>query len=575
MRAHEKGLELIYHVYPSVPDSLIGDAGRMRQIIVNLVGNAVKFTERGEVAVHVRSESQTNDEVRLHFIVQDTGIGVPPEKQNRIFGAFSQSDSSTTRKYGGTGLGLAISTRLVGLMGGRIWVESPSPLRSSAYGAGPGSIFHFIVCFSAGSAPAWSPVPEGDLDLENLRLLVVDDNATSRRCLEDTLKNWRMNLRFADGSRTALDLMTAAKNAGTPFDLVILDANMPGMDGFELAEKIQGSEGLAGATIMMLTSVGIRGDAARCSKVGVAAYLVKPISRSELFDAITRVLSRQVLGEEEAQLVTRHSLREAPRGIRLLLAEDNPVNQMLAVRMLEKRGFSVQVAESGKKVLSILDNSAPDDFALVLMDIQMPEMDGFEVTAAIREREKKTGRHIPIVALTAHAMKGDRERCIEAGMDDYITKPIRPKDIFGVIEKYLPASKPGAHRPTKDGVQIRGSADDAAALDTEEVLARVDGDMELLKEVGALFLGEYPKLLVRIREAIAAGSGDTLRVHAHTLKGMLTNLGARGAFEAALGLEEIGREDRLAEADEAYAVLEGEVGRFVRALEAFLEQSKA
>jgi PAS domain S-box-containing protein len=569
VRAHAKGLELIYHVEPDVPDSLIGDAGRLRQIVVNLVGNAIKFTERGEVALHVNLELRRDGDVRLLFDVSDTGIGIPAVKQARIFGAFFQADSSTTRKYGGTGLGLAISSRLVTMMDGRIWVESPSPLRSPL--GGPGTVFHFSLRFALGSAPSAAPMTLPNL--ENLPVLVADDNATNRRLLADMLKGWRMNLRFADGGRAALDLMKEAKNASAPFGLVILDANMPGMDGFAIAEKIKEEPALASATIMMLTSVGIRGDAARCSKLGVAAYLVKPITQSDLLDAIVRVLGTSQAPQDHVRLVTRHTLREEKRGagLRILLAEDNPVNQMLAVRLLEKRGYSTQVAENGQKALDILEKAAPGEFAIVLMDVQMPNMDGYEATAELRKREAKTGCHTPIVALTAHAMKGDRERCLAAGMDDYVSKPIHAKDLFAVIDRLTanastPAPPPERAAPPPEEPQN-------GALDKDEVLARVDGDMELLRELHGIFVAEYPKLLSRVREAMTERNGEALGKAAHTIKGMLSNLGAKSAAEAALRLEKMPAGEGLSGADEAYTVLEREIERFSRALAALLKET--
>jgi PAS domain S-box-containing protein len=569
VRAHAKGLELIYHVEPNVPDSLIGDAGRLRQIVVNLVGNAIKFTERGEVALHVNLELRRDGDVRLLFDVSDTGIGIPAVKQARIFGAFFQADSSTTRKYGGTGLGLAISSRLVTMMDGRIWVESPSPLRSPL--GGPGTVFHFSLRFALGSAPSAAPMTLPNL--ENLPVLVADDNATNRRLLADMLKGWRMNLRFADGGRAALDLMKEAKNASAPFGLVILDANMPGMDGFAIAEKIKEEPALASATIMMLTSVGIRGDAARCSKLGVAAYLVKPITQSDLLDAIVRVLGTSQAPQDHVRLVTRHTLREEKRGagLRILLAEDNPVNQMLAVRLLEKRGYSTQVAENGQKALDILEKAVPGEFAIVLMDVQMPNMDGYEATAELRKREAKAGRHTPIVALTAHAMKGDRERCLAAGMDDYVSKPIHAKDLFAVIDRLTanastPAPPPERAAPPPEEPQN-------GALDKDEVLARVDGDMELLRELHGIFVAEYPKLLSRVREAMTERNGEALGKAAHTIKGMLSNLGAKSAAEAALRLEKMPAGEGLSGADEAYTVLEREIERFSRALAALLKET--
>ena len=387
------------------------------------------------------------------------------------------------------------------------------------------------------------------------------------------LKGWRMNLRFADGGRTALEMMKEAKNARAPFGLVILDANMPGLDGFAIAEKIKEDPVLAGATIMMLTSVGIRGDAARCNQLGVAAYLVKPVTQSDLFDAIVRVLGAPQGPQDHARLVTRHSLREEKRGagLRILLAEDNPVNQMLAVRLLEKRGYSIQVADNGQKALDLLEKAAPGEFAVVLMDVQMPNMDGYEATAELRKREAKAGRHTPIIALTAHAMKGDRERCLAAGMDDYVSKPIHAKELFAVIER-LTANAP-APAPAPARAQPPPEEPQNGALDKAEVLSRVDGDIELLRELSGIFVAEYPKLLTQLREAMSAGNGDALGKASHTVKGMLANLGAKSAAEAALRLEEMRDGNDLSGADEAYAVLEKEIERFSRALAALLEEA--
>jgi PAS domain S-box-containing protein len=568
VRAHAKGLELLYHVDPDVPDSLVGDAGRLRQIVVNLVGNAIKFTERGEVALYVKLEAQRGSDVRLLFDVSDTGIGIPAEKQTRIFGAFFQADTSTTRKYGGTGLGLAISSQLVTMMDGRIWVESPSPHRALTGGAG--TVFHFSLRFQLGSARS-APPPATLPDLRNLPVLVADDNATNRRLLGDMLKGWRMNLRFADGGRAALEMIRQAKNENTPFALLILDANMPGMDGFTVAEKIKEDASLAGPTIMMLTSVGIRGDAARCNKLGVAAYLVKPVTPSDLFDAIARVLGSSSQGpQEHPRLVTRHSLREEKRGtgLRILLAEDNLVNQTLAVRLLEKRGYSIQVADNGRRALELLEKSAPGEFAAVLMDVQMPNMDGYEATAELRKREAKSGRHTPVIALTAHAMKGDRERCLASGMDDYVAKPIHAKDLFAVLDRLTAnASIPPEHaEPPPEAPQ-------SAALDKADILARVDSDIELLRELGDLFIAEYPRLLAQAREAMIDGDSEALGKAAHTIKGMLANLGAKSAAEAALRLEEMRDRTDLADAEEAYAALEREIERFSRALASLLEEA--
>jgi two-component system, sensor histidine kinase and response regulator len=361
--------------------------------------------------------------VLLHFAVRDTGIGIEKHQQDRIFDPFSQGDTSTARKYGGTGLGLTISRRLVSMMGGRIWLESEP---------GRGSTFHFSLSLGVQPTPAVrEPVqPE---DLAGLHALIVDDNSTNRRVLHGMLVHWGVKPFDVDGAREAWRAIAAAVKAGNPFRLILLDSHMPEMDGFALAREIREDEHLRHATIMMLTSAGHLGDAARCRELGIAAYLVKPIGKSELLAAICQVL-RAPRAEEKPALVTRHTVREEKERVRILLAEDNNVNQTLATRILEKRGYIVTVAPDGKAALGKL---AEAEFDLVLMDIQMPEMDGFEATAAIRQREKQTARHIPIIAMTAHALKGDHEKCLIAGMDGYVSKPIRTSELFQAIEKLL------------------------------------------------------------------------------------------------------------------------------------------
>ena len=423
-RAHQKGLELIYEVQPDVPETLVGDPGRIRQIIVNLVGNSIKFTERGEIFVSVKKESETPDSVRLHFAIKDTGVGIQSDKQAKIFEAFSQADGSMARVYGGTGLGLTICTRLVGMMDGRIWVESE---------LNQGSTFHFVVSLTVQQSPTSRPSHLDPARLRDLHALIVDDNFTNRRVLQGILSRWGMKPTAVDGGRAALQAIEVANNAGYPFPLILLDGQMPEMDGFTLAEHIHKDPELVNATIMMLTSAGHLGDAARCRELGIAAYLVKPIRQGELLDAICQVLDGMARKQPEP-LVTRHTLREEKHRIRILLAEDNAVNQTLAVRLLEKRGYAVTVAPNGRAAVEAFQIGG---FELVLMDIQMPGMDGFEATAAIREREKLIGGHIPIVAMTAHALVGDQERCIASGMDGYISKPIRTSELFATIEKML------------------------------------------------------------------------------------------------------------------------------------------
>jgi signal transduction histidine kinase/DNA-binding response OmpR family regulator len=437
-RAHQKGLELIYDVQPDVPEALLGDPGRIRQIIVNLVGNSIKFTERGEIFVWVEKETETLDSVCLHFAIKDTGVGIPADKQSKIFEAFSQADGSMARLYGGTGLGLTICARLVGMMKGRIWVESE---------LGKGSTFHFLISLGISKGSPSRPSHLDPAALRNLHALIVDDNFTNRRVLHGILSRWGMKPTAVDGGRAALQAIEVAKNAGYPFPLILLDGQMPEMDGFTLAEHIHKDPELVKATIMMLTSAGHSGDAARCRELGISAYLVKPIRQGELLDAVCLLLDK-TSRTEPAPLVTRHILQEHKHHIHILLAEDNAVNQVLAVRILEKRGYSVTVAPNGQAAVKAFQTG---EFELVLMDIQMPEMDGFEATAAIREKEKLTGGHIPIVAMTANALVGDREKCIASGMDDYVSKPIRTSELFATIEKML------GNKPKPESVELAKS----------------------------------------------------------------------------------------------------------------------
>ncbi len=426
LRADEKGLELLCEIAPEVPAVVRGDSSRLCQVVINLVGNAIKFTHEGEVALNVQVEAEGAQDRILHFTVSDTGIGIPADKQKSIFDPFSQADTSTTRKYGGTGLGLTISTRLLKMMGGTIWLESE---------VGRGTRFHFTVRVgSSGKAVEVGTIAPPEI-LRGVKVLVVDDNRTNRRILEGMLKRWEMKPASVEGGEEALAELSLAREAGVPYRLILTDMHMPGMDGFALVERIRQRPELFAATIMMLTSAGHRGDAARCQALGVSAYLLKPIRQSELRQAIARVLGA---GEQGGAipLVTRYSLqdtRDPTTVLRILLVEDNPVNQRLATRLLEKRGHRVILAANGREALEVL---ATESFDLVLMDVQMPEMDGLEATALIREREKGTGVHQPVIALTAHAMKGDREKCLAGGMDAYLTKPIQPQELDDLLESY-------------------------------------------------------------------------------------------------------------------------------------------
>jgi PAS domain S-box-containing protein len=552
LRAHQKGLELACHLQPEVPDAVIGDPGRLRQVIINLVGNAIKFTEKGEVVVSAREASRNENEVLIQFTVSDTGIGIPREKQQMIFGAFTQADSSTTRTYGGTGLGLAITSQLIEIMDGRIWVESES---------GQGSKFHFTARFGVQKNPAVRS-RQAQVSLKDLPVLIVDDSATNRRILQDTLSKWGMRPVLADGGESAIIELEMSAEAGRPFPLVLLDAMMPQMDGFALARRIKDSPKLAGVVIMMLSSSGQVEDSARCRDLGISIYITKPVRQSELLDAIMSALGSSEATPQAATPTAVEPVLKGSKPLTLLLAEDNPVNQRLAVRILQKWGHTVSVAGNGRKALEMWEKEA---FDLVLMDVQMPEMSGFEATAAIREREKQTGQRTPIIAMTAHAMDGDREKCLAAGMDHYVTKPIDQKRLFEAIESFCTKAAPPENPVmTEENTKLD--------FDPNAVLKRVDGDRELLREVASLFFEDTPRLLSDIRNAISCGDSKALERSAHTLKGSIANFGVRAASEAAYGLEQMGRNGDFAHTQETLTRLEQQVALLGPALESLVNQ---
>jgi signal transduction histidine kinase/CheY-like chemotaxis protein len=420
IRAHQKGLELICDISPDVPEIVVGDPGRFRQVVANLAGNAIKFTNEGHVLVSVDVDPTEGQDVLLHVQVSDTGIGIAEEKQRMIFDPFSQADGSTTRKFGGTGLGLAISSNLAELMGGRIWVDSV---------AGQGSTFHFTARLSAGvRQPEPAPVT-----LAGVPVLVVDDNQINRRYSEKTLRRWRMKPTLVSSGAAAIEALERAARSNDPFMLVLLDANMPDMDGFEVAARIQTMPEASGVVVMMLSSSGAYGDTQRCAALGMSAYMVKPVSPSDLMKAIVSQLAAAAAQGAPATAVSPNAspAERAVEPLRILLAEDNAVNRQLAMAVLERRGHVVTVAVTGREALDRLDEAT---FDLVLMDVQMPEMSGIEATAIVRAGERAGDRRLPIFAMTAHAMKGDRERCLEAGMDGYISKPINRKELITLIE---------------------------------------------------------------------------------------------------------------------------------------------
>jgi CheY-like chemotaxis protein len=434
LRAHEKGLEVICDVLPEVPEYVVGDVTRIRQVMVNLLGNAVKFTQQGEVELEVTLQSQTGGHLCLQFLVRDTGIGIALDKQKMIFDAFSQADGSTTRKFGGTGLGLTISARLVEAMGGKIWVESA---------LSKGSCFHFTAALGVSSETRQLAKLAEAIPLAGIRVVVVDDNLTNRRILSDMLWGWGMLPAPAASGMEALAHLRRGLQRGQPYSLVLTDVHMPEMDGFELVKRIHETPGLTQPVILMLTS-GDRGDdIARCRKLGISSYLTKPVRRAELRASIVAALAHEAprgdLAARPANAAVDGLRTDHAVSCRILLTEDNVVNQRVALRILEKAGHVVSIAENGKVALKMLQEQT---FDLILMDVQMPEMGGFEATALIREKEELTGRHIPIIAMTAHAMAGDRERCLDAGMDDYLAKPVAASSLLEMVAQYSPKQSP-------------------------------------------------------------------------------------------------------------------------------------
>ena len=539
-RAHQKGLELTNDVLLDVPDGLVGDPVRLRQIIVNLVGNAIKFTEQGEIDVQVETVSHRDDAVELRISVRDTGIGVPPERQQVIFDSFSQADDSTTRLYGGSGLGLTITARLVRMMGGRIWVESEPD---------QGSTFSFTATFGLTDGAAATVPRVLQLEAKDLPVLVVDDNATNRRVLERILRSWQMRPATVESGEAALDEIREGLSSGRPYPLALVDCVMPGMDGFELARRIRESPELSSTAIVMLTSADRLGDAARCRELGIKGFLIKPIKQAELRKAIA-----EALADLPAEKAESHEepvvLNGDMKNLRILVAEDNQVNQMVARRMLEKSGHDVVVAADGKQALAALEQ---ERFDVVLMDVHMPVMDGFETTAAIRHRQDGSGDRTPVIAMTANAIEQNLEQCLAAGMDAYITKPVQRDDLLRVIESTL--------------IPAQVDGDENGAIDIDAALARIDNDREHLHELASIFLEEYPKLSDGLRSALETGDSKALERAAHSFKGSAGIFSAAHAVAAAQRLEDIGRAGDLVDAREAHDALQQELVKVKQSLE--------
>jgi signal transduction histidine kinase/DNA-binding response OmpR family regulator len=549
-RGHAKGLEIACRVKPDVPDHLIGDPGRLRQVVVNLVGNAIKFTNAGEVVVHVGTRERQDDHVVLEFSITDTGIGIPRDKQARMFEAFEQADTSTTREYGGTGLGLAISKQLVELMHGEIGIESE---------VGKGTTFRFMARFRLQPKPAANRHEFQQDYLQGLRVLVVDDNETNRFILQEITSVWGMKPAEASGVDEAIAALENARSGGKPIQLVLTDMYMPRRDGFALIEWLRARPEYADVKVMILSSGPTPEHRARAKAMHVASYLTKPVRQSTLFDAIATAI-----GPAEMLPMTRLATPAAVgrdhggRPLQILLAEDNPVNQMTATTMLEKLGHAVVVANNGRQAI---DRINEQEFDIVFMDVQMPEMDGVSATGEIRKSEQATGRHLPIVAMTAHAMKGDKEKCLEAGMDDYVSKPIRRKDLADVIarmvERFLTEAPENGEPAAESATDANGES--RMILDETALLEECDNDKALLGRMVEIFDRDARERLPRLREAVRAGAAVAVKEEAHALKGGIGTFYARAAYDTAYTLEKMGADGNLGNAHATLQTLEGQI----------------
>ena len=517
IRAHAKKIELAFEIDEAVPQFVMGDGLRLRQIVLNLVGNAIKFTAHGEVVASVQVESQTDDEIQLHFAVRDTGIGISPDQISRVFEAFEQADTSMTRRFGGTGLGLSISSRLVSLMGGRIWVQSK---------LGEGSTFHFLVNFTKPKASSSPSSDAHDLVMvTGLRVLIVDDNDTNRRILLKMCQNWQMQPTAVGDAATALEILRLASKSGPPFDLVLTDASMPEVDGFTLASHIRQDDKISSVIVMMLTSLDQKQGTQELDSLGIRSYLVKPVKQSDLFDAIMQAMDGRRL-DRPAPVELQQTASQLPP-LSILLAEDSLANQKLAIGLLKRWGHTVTVANNGREAV---DLAAKTDYDLILMDIQMPELDGMEATALIRQEQTRSGKRVPIIAMTAHAMKGDRKLCLDAGMDDYVSKPVRPHDLLAaMLPFFISGTKSATAADTRERTPQRSaSVEDLPAevrIDWSAARSRVLEDEDLLREVIDAFLSEAEVLAVDLSKALTSADSQSVCRLAHTLKSNLRTFG--------------------------------------------------
>jgi two-component system sensor histidine kinase/response regulator len=554
LRAHEKQLELALDVDADVPDWLLGDPSRLRQIVVNLVSNAIKFTPQGEVIVDVSTKARENGSVELLVGVSDTGIGIPSEKLEHVFEAFEQADTTTTRQYGGTGLGLAIVRRLVDLMGGRIWVESTP---------GKGSRFNFTARLALCDLPQPDRITPKRGALRGTRTLIVDDNATNRRIVEEVLTNWELLPISCASAAEAIDLLRQGFRQGRPFELLLSDVNMPETDGFALLEQVRRDPSLGDITVILLTSADQPQDAARGERLRVAQRLMKPIKQSELFDAIVAALGISTT-DSPADVPTAAPTNGGTRPLRILLAEDSLVNQRLAVGLLERHGHRITIANNGLEACAQLDSGS---FDVVLMDVQMPELDGLAATRRIRERERLAGGHVPIIAMTAHALKGDRERCLEAGMDEYVSKPVRERQVLAALRVVL--GEGGPPLPPDPAEEL--IAPDPSVIDWNEALRVCAGDHALLRDIVQAFLEEHPRRLDELRRAIDTRDFELLNRAAHTIKGSMRYFGAQAVFDRALALEQQGAHKTLEGAEELLSLLKQELAKLTPHLINYVE----
>ncbi len=540
LHAHEKGLELLFYINKNVPVFLKGDPARLQQVLVNLTDNAIKFTEDGEVMVSVELEEETLEDLQLKFSVHDTGIGITESKLNLLFQSFSQADGSTTRKYGGTGLGLAICKNLVEIMGGVIDVESKE---------GEGSIFTFTSKFIRSREFEEEELVR-QVDFKSMHVLVIDDSKVNRIILQDLLRKWHIRNTTAPGGEEGLKLLRQYSRTPNPFNLILLDAQMPHMDGFTVAEQIRQDPELKDVFIMLISSLDRPLDAKIILKAQLDAYLIKPVKQSELFNSLLKISEKRRnepglqtwVAPADHFAATRPPASATGMPVKILCAEDNPMNQKLILAILRKRNWQVTIANNGREVLDILEN---DSFDLVLMDVQMPEMDGFEATARIREKEQKTGERIPVIAITAHALKGDREKCLAAGMDEYVQKPISADALYAVVEKVIETAQKNMHTVPDHKVTHPTNNDPA---DLEEMLKQLGGDKELMAEVVQIFAEDAAAAAARLKSALDKRDALEISRMAHGFKGVLGNLGAKKAYQLAVALEQTGKENRLDDA---------------------------